>query len=478
MKKQYLLAGLLVTALSFTACNEDYTDWADPQSNPQQDALAQVQASFGAGANANIVMDNMEGVDSVEILKYASVSVEGATFTPQSLSVNGSELPYDYSNGSFKVSLASLDSLVQHAYLSRASVAREVSVKANGVVVVESQPLAIESNEINISLTPATTLAIDPAGYYMVGDFNGWAPEKMEQVGDYLYQYEYVNEAGVDQYYKIMLGSYQDWDWQNGHVIGCTENGDTSRSLFAVWGETGTEPGSPIANVQGKTIIQLDVENYRINVIDNNAPENIFMTGSAYNWGATAGSETDWKQFVPVNDTKGAFWGMYYFAEGDEVKFAPQAGWGNDFGFEATISQTSIDRAMLSDSGGNIKVGKAGWYLVYVSVIGDEHVVEFEEPAVYLIGGTIGGWDTAMAAAKFEVPSEADGEFVSPAFTASDEIRAYVALPQVGDWWRAEFMVFDGKIVFRGNGGDQERVKGEAGQKLYLNFATGAGSIK
>ena len=41
-----------------------------------------------------------------------------------------------------------------------------------------------------------------------------------------------------------------------------------------------------------------------------------------------------------------------------------------------------------------------------------------------------------------------------------------------------EFMVFDGKIVFRGNDGDQERVKGQTGQKLYLNFTEGTGSIK
>lgn len=117
--------------------------------------------------------------------------------------------------------------------------------------------------------------------------------------------------------------------------------------------------------------------------------------------------------------------------------------------------------------------------MVYVSVVGDDRTVEFEEPAVYLIGNTVGGWDMGQANAKFEIPATADSEFVSPAFVASDEIRAYVALPQVGeDWWRAEFMVFDGKIEYRGNGGGQPRVRGEAGQKLYLNFGAGTGSVK
>lgn len=110
--------------------------------------------------------------------------------------------------------------------------------------------------------------------------------------------------------------------------------------------------------------------------------------------------------------------------------------------------------------------------------MGDKKIVEFEEPAVYLIGNTAGGWDAAMENAKFEVPATADGEFVSPAFVAADEIRAYVSMPQVSDWWRAEFMVFDGKIEYRGNGGDQDRVSGQVGQKLYLNFGAGTGSIK
>ena len=46
------------------------------------------------------------------------------------------------------------------------------------------------------------------------------------------------------------------------------------------------------------------------------------------------------------------------------------------------------------------------------------------------------------------------------------------------DWWKSEFMVFDGKIVYRGTGGDQDRVMGSAGEKLYLNFGNETGEIK
>ena len=46
------------------------------------------------------------------------------------------------------------------------------------------------------------------------------------------------------------------------------------------------------------------------------------------------------------------------------------------------------------------------------------------------------------------------------------------------DWWKTEFIVLDGKIVYRGSGNDQERVKVAAGQKAYLNFTDGIGSFK
>ncbi len=79
------------------------------------------------------------------------------------------------------------------------------------------------------------------------------------------------------------------------------------------------------------------------------------------------------------------------------------------------------------------------------------------------------------------VPSTADGEFVSPAFVgASGEdpyLRVYVKIDSY-DWWRSEFIVSGGKIVYRGNGGDQDRVTVSVGQKLYLNFTDETGRIE
>ena len=118
--------------------------------------------------------------------------------------------------------------------------------------------------------------------------------------------------------------------------------------------------------------------------------------------------------------------------------------------------------------------------LVYVSVVGNTRVVEFEAPTIYLTGDCAdGGWSSQFGdATKFTTPTDKDGNFVSPAFVKDGDIRICVRLNAVSDWWRTEFIVLDGKIAYRGNGDDQTRVSGKTGQKITLNFSTGVGAVQ
>jgi hypothetical protein len=76
----------------------------------------------------------------------------------------------------------------------------------------------------------------------------------------------------------------------------------------------------------------------------------------------------------------------------------------------------------------------------------------------------------------------ANGEFVSPEFIApasepNGGVRASIVLPG-HEWWRTEFIVIDGNLEYRGKNGDQQRVSGSVGQRLYINFTAKTGSIK
>ena len=204
----------------------------------------------------------------------------------------------------------------------------------------------------------------------------------------------------------------------------------------------------------------------------------LYFTGSKYSWG------TPWNKLVPVHGTIGykgtgtpTFWTMVYLDAAEEIKFAPLPKWGNDFGYKG-VTFTDHAGANPTDKDGNIKIGKAGWYLVVVANDGEKRTVSFEKPEVYLQGATNGGDWNCKAENRFTIPTTADGEFVSPGFIAADEVRMCVKLDGF-EWWRTEFIVDkDGNIVYRGSGDDQARVKVKVGQRCHLNFSTGKGSYK
>lgn len=217
-------------------------------------------------------------------------------------------------------------------------------------------------------------------------------------------------------------------------------------------------------------------------------PENMYIIGNvAGNWswdGAT--------KMVPVWGTPGKFWAMQYLGqtgggENAQIKFNFAKAWdGNEFGFaNTTINGNGTADPAASDAGGNVGIGNPGWYIVVVTTTINgrayDFAVDFFPPDVYLQGPTAGGnWGTTDAKYRFTVPVlslGADAAFVSPAFTATGEVRASIKLPGQ-EWWHTEFLVFDGIFVPRGAGNDQDRITGNAGQKLHINFTTFTGKIE
>ena len=87
---------------------------------------------------------------------------------------------------------------------------------------------------------------------------------------------------------------------------------------------------------------------------------------------------------------------------------------------------------------------------------------------------------------ELTAPDNADGEWVSPAFAGSGELRAYMKIPG-WDWWHTEFSIYKKKIYYRDanikdnwakDKGADYSVTCAAGQKLYINFDTDAAYVK
>jgi hypothetical protein len=198
-------------------------------------------------------------------------------------------------------------------------------------------------------------------------------------------------------------------------------------------------------------------------------PSALYMIGDGV--GDWSWDNTD-LPMIPVNSHPNLFWKIVWMNASGGFKFAPQKAWKDDFG--KTGDATG---GVFAKGGDNIPVpGTAGYYMVVVDLTANK--IAISDPKVYLIGNTIGSWDTANPAGLFTVDN-ANSVVTITKTLAADELRIYAWHPWFTDWWQSEFIILNGKIAFRGTGGDQTRVPVTAGSHtVNLNFKTGDGSIQ
>ena len=495
MKKISLYMFSLLMLAGFSACDEDYTDWADPQSNPQEDSKSGITAQV-IGVTPEVVMDTYEE-DSVEVAKLETLS--GADkVVGYKLQLAGNDktlsIPFAEKDGVLKVDATELELLVDQLYNSRQSVVRDLAVKVDvAVMASDNEAVSISAGDIAMKVTPVTTPAMED-GYYALGDISSWGADGAlaftQDAGDpAIFTLELTNEKEKPNF-KIFpkSGVVGDVDWNK--ALGAMKDGDTSVSgLLDFTDKKGTQAGAIALELQGKVRITINVKDYTYTIKEvSDLPETMFINGSAYssdwNWG-------DACQMIPVTQTPGMFWSMQYYNADEQIKFSPVADWaGQDFGFSTDIlTPDAIALAGLTDQGGNIKIGISGWYVVAVTVdnIGGKKV-EFLKPEVFLLGGLVNNSWNCNAETQFTVPADKTGDFVSPAATADGVARICCIAAGSGNWWKSEFtldMSGDASIVYRENKPVSDNL-GElgykcpvtAGQKVHVNFTTGKGTVQ
>lgn len=274
---------------------------------------------------------------------------------------------------------------------------------------------------------------------------------------------------------------------------------ELNNALFDLWtavnGEQAELPTEPVAvyirlkaNITGSekgVCLSNVIELPRVLISKNTGslapPKTLFIVGSML--------DADWKVWKPmeaVYGMDGQFYSMVYFDAGSEFKFGTKK---NEYIGINDNRVTVSDKAGAGISGNdNFVVENAGWYLFYVkaAVKSDDYqfTLTFYSPRVYLFGNTTGGSWAFTDEWKFAVPTTKDGNFVSPAMTASGEVR--MCFQTDLDWWRTEFTLHDGAIFYRdfnlidswAEKGDGYSVQGSAGDVIYLNFTAGTGEKK
>ncbi|MCR5712834.1 MAG: DUF5115 domain-containing protein [Prevotella sp.] len=265
MKKNILLGGMLLCAAAFTSCNEDFKDWADPQSNPQGDPAAAYGITVAPGSQANVVMDN--ATEMSQIIAVSADQPEVSLIVLKDVTISGKKLPYTYENNIISVKSAQLDSLVEAVTLDRSATPHAVAVKADWSAVLATGEAVPFESETEISVTPYSNIPeVDPKGYAMLGQWQGWDPSNptwMTEVEPGVYQALVTTTDAGDNWYKFYMGSGFDaasFPWDD-VALGCAENGDATSPNLLVWKD---DPRfgkfeTPVISGAGEWLITLDM---------------------------------------------------------------------------------------------------------------------------------------------------------------------------------------------------------------------------
>jgi hypothetical protein len=124
--------------------------------------------------------------------------------------------------------------------------------------------------------------------------------------------------------------------------------------------------------------------------------------------------------------------------------------------------------------------GTAGYYTVGVNLATNTLLIE---PAnVYITGPNVDAWPVSSVIEENRFQQDTENKtMVLTKSLIGGELRLHVTHPYISaaDWWHAEFIFLDGKIEYRADGNDQDRVNIDGGERtIELDFINQTGKIQ
>ena len=225
-------------------------------------------------------------------------------------------------------------------------------------------------------------------------------------------------------------------------------------------------------------VIQLPV---RVSYIAT-MPTSVYVAASSIHGG------TEGKALAPVYGMDGQWYGMVYMSAGASLTWGDADSQTN--GSAVTTVDDQAGAGVTPAEDGGIAFANAGWYVLHFTASIADNTLSSKitvYPGLACVTGNVAGgvWDDPNTAWALTPPADASGEWVSPAFAAAGELRAYIKVPGL-DWWRTEFTVVDNKIVWRTTNivdswsevDSSYAISCSANQKLYVNFDYDTGRVE
>ena len=379
--------------MSMVSCTEDYTDWGNPQSNSQEEAVA-----FGNGSVTPVDVINLADV-TTEKIKVASIvapTSSDAAYTPNyKINFDGQSFDIDADGNMAK---ADLVNYITNKYGKRPT-ERDIDAtldawQSNGSTAVKM----VTSETFQVKAIPEAPF-ID-AAYYLVGDmFNveavgdaaavdGWntvsAKQAFKQSGKDVYDDPVFTitfeTTKANQYWKIIPKKNVDAGnfWAAG-VVGPKVDGDDSMTGSLTNGDA---KAGKIAKA-GKYKLTLNMMDYSYTLEEVNYDPFIYFIG------ATDGWKSNDQKLALVDDAKGVYTGYVYLADpnnaGFEFKFQRAPGnWDTAIGAGTFVSFAG---AAIGVDNGNLGVN-AGEGVYYMDVnLSEGTITATKVETMGIIGG-------------------------------------------------------------------------------------------
>ncbi len=391
MIKKILLGMTLL--MSMVSCTEDYTDWANPQTNPQEDAVA-----FGNGSVTPVDVINLADVteDKVQVASIVAPTSSNADYTPI-IKINLGDKTYDIDNDG-KMATADLASYISETYGKR-PIEHDINATLdawfnNGSTVVKMAT----SETFQVKAIPVAPV-IDE-GYYLVGDmFNaegvdGWNTVSAKQAfkhsdkdvyDDPIFTLTFETKE-ANQCWKVIPKKNIDAEtfWAAG-VVGPKIDGDVSMTGLL----TSDGPGAGKIAEPGKYKLTLNMMDYSYTIEKVMYDPFIYFIGSTDGWGSND------QKLALVDEETGTYTGYVYIADpngaGFEFKFQREQGnWDTAIG--ASNFVTFKDAAKDPQNGNNLGVN-AGEGVYYMDVNLSEGTITATKVESMGMAGQFQGWD-------------------------------------------------------------------------------------
>ena len=378
--------------MSMVSCTEDYTDWANPQSNPEEEAVA-----FGNGSVAPVDVINLADVtgDKVKVASIVAPTSTKDTYTP-SFKINFDGQTFDI-DADGNMAKADLVNYITGKWGKRPT-ERDIDATLDAWQSNGSTAAKMATSEtFQVKAIPEAPF-ID-AAYYLVGDmFNveavgdaaaidGWNTVSAKQAFKHSEKDVYddpvftitFETTKADQYWKIIPKKNIDADdlWAPG-VVGPKVDGDDSMTGALTNGDA---KAGKIAKA-GKYKLTINMMDYSYTLEEVNYDPFIYFIGATDGW---TNAE---QKLALVDDAKGVYTGYLYCADpngrGNQFKFQRVAGsWDN----EINAGAFSTFSGAATSEGGNISVN-AGEGVYYFDVnLGEGTITATKVETMGIIGG-------------------------------------------------------------------------------------------